>query len=125
MLEERRDCDEHILRRYDKELPNGVAGHFTVFRTFDVAMIVDCTPLSDSANVYHSEAPHEGVSVRFSRHQEPGGRHSYFVTLHGGEKVIKDGILTRFQEQLHLHVANFQDLSSQGSDTYAWVVEMV
>lgn len=125
MLKDQRGCDEHVLRRYDRELPNGAAGHFTTFRTFDVAMMIDCTPLSDATNVYHSGAQHEGVSVWFSRHQESGIRHSYFVTLDGGKKAIKDGILTRFQEQLNLPVANFQHVSSQGSDTYVWVVEMV
>lgn len=125
MLKDQRGCNGDVLRQYDKELLNGAVGHFTAFRMFDPAVMIDCTPLSDVMNVYLSEASHKGVSVRFSRHQESGVRHSYFVTLHGGEKVAKEGILVRFQEQLNLHVANFEHLSSQGSDTYVWVVEMV
>lgn len=92
------DCNKHVLRRFDQILPNGALGHFTVSSMFDPEMMIDCTRLSDATNVYHSGVQHEGVSVWFSRHQESGIRHSYFVTLDGGKKATKDEILARFQE---------------------------
>lgn len=118
------DCNENVLRRFNKELPNGAMGHFTSFRMFDPAIMIDCTPLSDTTNVHLSEALFMGVYVRFTRHTG-SGNDSYFVSLNGGGKAIQDEILARFQQQLHIPVANFQNVSFQGSDTYEWVVERV
>lgn len=118
------DCNNHVIHRVDLALPDGAKVHIKWFDIFDPAIMIDCTRVSDDTNVYLSEVLVDKTFVRVTRHKN-SGNDSYFVSLNGGNNETKHGILTRFQEHLHIPVANFHNLSIQGSYTYEWVVQRV